>query len=108
MQCPARVSAFEHAPQPCYLIDRLEKRMISIDVGVLPLDGVVDGADHFGSDLPHFLHMLRDEQKALGIDVAAFDEAAGLLGTAAGIALVHESTLAVHETVQVAPRTDRK
>ena len=38
----------------------------------------------------------------VGIDVAVLDEAPGLLRAAAGIALVHQAALVVHEAVQVA------
>src|SRR5262245_20184383 len=39
------------------------------------------------------------------IDVAGLDETASLLGAPAGVRLVHEPALVVHEVVQVAPRS---
>src|SRR5882724_7742730 len=41
----------------------------------------------------------------LGIDMPMLDEAPGLLWAATGVVLVHETTLVVHEAVQVAAGT---
>jgi hypothetical protein len=46
--------------------------------------------------------MFPSEQEMTGIDVAVLDEALGFLGATAGVFLVHQATLIVHEAVKVA------
>src|SRR5712675_2147704 len=68
----------------------------------------VQGADslmHLGRGIPHLADSFADEQEVLGIDVACLYEATSLLGTPAGVRLVHQSALVVHEVAQVSPRT---
>src|SRR6478609_2653589 len=60
---------------------------------------------HLRHEVPHRAHSLADEQKVLGIDVAGLYEATGLLGTPAGVRLVYQSALVVHEIAQVSART---
>src|SRR6202035_4363052 len=54
---------------------------------------------------PHLAYSFADEQQILGIDVACLYEATCLLGTPAGVRLVHQSALVVHKVAQVSPRT---
>ena len=102
MQRPAHVLAFQHAPEPMDLVRGLEKRVLAVNGCVLSLNDILDFADRFGSDIPDPLDMLRNKQEMVRIDVAVLDEAPGLLWAAAGIVLVHQATLVVHEAVQVA------
>src|SRR6202041_1580733 len=52
-------------------------------------------------------YSLADEQQILGIAVARLYEATRLLGTPAGVRLVHQSALVVHKVPQVSPRTGK-
>src|SRR5712671_1878486 len=69
---------------------------------MLPLNNILDVADCFGSDLFDALDMLPSEQEMLWIDMAVLDETFGFLGAAAGVGLVHQAALVVHEAMQVA------
>ena len=51
--------------------------------------------------------MLLREEKSGGIDIACFDEPAGLPAPPAGIGAVHEAALVVHEAVQAAARASQ-
>jgi hypothetical protein len=102
--CP-EVRAIEYSPEPIALLGRLEERVIAEDFGMLPLNCVFDLADSLGHDIPDSLDMLWYEQEVPGIDVSGFDEASGLLGTAAGVALIYQSTLVIHEVVKIAAGT---
>jgi hypothetical protein len=53
----------------------------------MSLDDILDLADRFGRDIPDSLKVLRNEHETPGIDMALFDEAPGLLRTAAGVVL---------------------
>jgi hypothetical protein len=64
-----------------------------------------EGLMHLRYCFPHLAYSFADEQQILGIDVACLDEATRLLGTSAGVRLVHESALVVHKVAQVSPRT---
>jgi hypothetical protein len=99
LQRPAQFIAVEDAAQPNQFIRRPEKRVISVDVGVLSLDDIVDFADRFACHFAYFLEVFGNEAEMLGIDVALFDETARLLRTTAGIGLVHEPALTIHEGV---------
>src|SRR4029077_4196604 len=76
--------------------------MIPVDGYVLPLDDILNLADGVRRDIPDALNVPWNEQEIPGIDVPLLDEAAGLLRATAGIVLVHQATLIVHEVVQVA------
>lgn len=89
MQCLAQIRAFQNAAKPADLVRRLEKWVIAVDGGVLTLDDILDLADRFGRDLPDLRDMLWNEHEVSGVDVPGFDEASGLLRTAAGVFLVH-------------------
>ena len=102
MQRRTDALAFQHLPEPMDLVRGLEKRVIAVNGRILPLDDVLDLADRFGSDILDSFDMLRNEPEIMGIDVALLDETLGLLWTAAGIVLVHQATLVVHEAVEVA------
>src|SRR5260370_34803842 len=60
---------------------------------------------HLRCGFPHLPYSCADEQQILGIDVACLYEATRLLGTPAGVRLVHQSALGVHKVAQVSPRT---
>ena len=76
--------------------------MIPVDGYVLPLDDILNLADGVRRDIPDALNVPWNEQEIPGIDVPLLDEAAGLLRATAGIVLVHQAALVVHEVVQVA------
>ena len=65
----------------------------------------VDSLLHFWCSFPHLADPLANEQEVLGIDVACLYEATGLLGTPAGVRVVYQSALVVHEVAQVPART---
>src|SRR5246127_5873937 len=65
----------------------------------------VDGLMHLRCGFPHLADSFANEQEVLGIDVACLYEATGLLGTPAGVRLVYESALVVHEVAQVSACT---
>ena len=102
MQCLAQIRAFQHAAKPANLVRRLEKRVIAVDGGVLTLDDILDLADRLGRDIPDSLDMLWNKHEVSGIDVPGFDEASGLLRAPAGVVLVHQAALVVHEAVEIA------
>src|ERR1700739_883898 len=56
-----------------------------------------EGLMHLRCGFPHLAYSFADEQQILGIDVACLYEATGLLGTPAGVRLVHQSALVVHK-----------
>ena len=60
---------------------------------------------HLRCSFPHLADSFANEQEVLGIDVACLDEAPGLLGTPAGVRVVYQSALVVHEVAQVSART---
>src|SRR3984957_15469785 len=64
-----------------------------------------EGLMHLRCGFPHLPYSCADEQQILGIDVTCLYEATGLLGAPAGVRLVHQSALVVHEVAQVPPRT---
>src|ERR1700726_4910541 len=102
MQRPAQFLALQHAPKPADLVRGLKKWMIPVDGYVLPLDDILNLADRVWRDIPDALNVPWNEQEIPGIDVPLLDEAAGLLWATAGIVLVHQAALVVHEVVQVA------
>jgi len=71
------------------------------NVGVLSVNEILDLAHGFGSNTFDSLHMRSSEQEMKRINVTRFDETPGLLGAAAGVALVDQSALAIHEAVEV-------
>src|ERR1700739_1892773 len=64
-----------------------------------------EGLMHLRRGFPHLAYSFADEQEVLGIEVACLYEATGLLGTPAGVRVVYQSALAVHEVAQVSART---
>src|SRR6266446_1621258 len=78
--------------------------MSAEDLRAFSVQGI-DGLMHLRRDFPHLADSLADEQEVLGIDVACLYEATGLLGTPAGVRLVHQSALVVHKVTQVSART---
>src|ERR1700739_3996914 len=65
----------------------------------------VDGLMHLRCGFPHLADSFANEQKVLGIDVACLYEAPGPLCTPAGVRVVYQSALIVHEVAQVSART---
>src|ERR1700757_2257155 len=78
--------------------------MSAEDFRTFPVQGV-DGLMHLRCGFPHLADSFADEQQILGIDVACLYEATSLLGTPAGVRLVDQSALVVHEVAQVSART---
>src|ERR1700736_4079941 len=69
---------------------------------------IIQGAEglmHLRYGFPHLADSFANEQQIVGIDVARLYEATGLLSAAAGVRLVHQSALVVHEVAQVPART---
>src|ERR1700722_20947991 len=64
-----------------------------------------EGLMHLRCGFPPLAYSFADEQQILGIDVACLYEATCLLGTPAGVRLVHQSALVVHKVAQVSART---
>src|ERR1700736_3453189 len=64
-----------------------------------------EGLMHLRCGFAHLAYSLADEQQILGIDVACLYEGTRLLGTPAGVRLVYQSALVVHEVAQVSART---
>src|ERR1700759_5717731 len=65
----------------------------------------VDGLMQLRYGFPHLADSFANEQEVLGIDVTCLYEAAGLLGAPAGVRVVYQSALVVHEVAQVSTRT---
>src|ERR1700751_1730953 len=82
---------------------RLIERMSTEDFRAFFIQGA-EGLMHLRCGFPHVAYSLADEQQILGIDVASRYEATRLLGTPAGVRLVHQSALVVHKVAQVSPR----
>src|SRR5258708_11196811 len=83
---------------------RLVERMSTEDFRAFFIQGA-EGLMHLRCGVPHLAYSLADQQQILGIDVACLYEAKRLLGTPAGVRLVHQSALVVHKVAQVSPRT---
>src|SRR5581483_6568514 len=66
---------------------------------------ILDLPDRFARDISDALDMLRYEQQPVRVDMAMLDEAASLLRATAGVGLVHQAALIVHEAVQIAAGT---
>src|SRR5580704_6468720 len=81
--------------------------MSSVDFRAFFIQGAqgAEGLMHLRCGFPHLAYSFADEQQILGIDVACLYEATCLLGTPAGVRLVHQSALVVHKVAQVSPRT---
>src|SRR5438067_6057895 len=102
MKRGADILVFQHPPEPMDLVRWLKKRVRAVNVGVLLVNNDLDLADGFGHDMLDLCDMLSREQEMARIDVAVLDETLGFLGATAGVILVHQATLIVHETVKVA------
>src|ERR1700730_4967346 len=96
--------ARDQPPQHWREIWRLIERMSTEDLGAFFIQGA-EGLMDLRCGFPHFAYSFADEQQILGIDVACLYEATRLLGTPAGVCLVHQSALVVHKVAQVSPRT---
>src|ERR1700746_1670908 len=94
----------DHPPQHWREIGRLIERMSTEDFRAFFIQGA-EGLMHLRCGSPHLAYSFADAQQILGIDVACLYEATRLLGTPAGVRLVHQSALAVHKVAQVSPRT---
>src|SRR6202035_5640041 len=94
----------DQPPQHWREIWRLVERMSTEDFRAFFIQGA-EGLMHLRCGFAHLAYSLADEQQILGIDVACLYEATRLLGTPAGVRLVHQSALVVHEVAQVSPRT---
>jgi hypothetical protein len=89
------------------LVRGLKERVIAVNGDVLSLDDILDFADRLGRYLTDSLKVIGNEHEIVGIDMPLFDEAPGLLVAAAGIVLVHQAALVVHEAVQIAAGTSQ-
>jgi len=94
----------DQPPQHWTEIWRFVEWMSAEDFRAFFIQGA-DGLMHLRCGFPHLAYSFADEQQILGIDVACLYEATCLLGTPAGVRLVHQSALVVHEVAQVSPRT---
>src|SRR6201981_3866496 len=94
----------DQPPQHWREIWRLIERMSTEDFRAFFIQGA-EGLMHLRCGFPDLAYSLADEQQILGIDVACLYEATRLLGTSAGVRLVHQSALVVHEVAQVPART---
>src|SRR6201981_1054705 len=93
----------EQPPQHWREIWRFIEWMSAEDFRAFFIQGA-EGLMHLWCGFPHLAYSLADEQQILGIDVAFLYEATRLLGTPAGVRLVHQSALFVHTVAQVSPR----
>src|ERR1700730_2817832 len=82
----------------------LIERMSAEDFRAFFIQGA-EGLMHLRYGFPHLADSFANEQQVLGIDVACLYEATGLLGTPAGVRVVYQSALVVHEVAQVSART---
>src|SRR6201988_4207603 len=94
----------DQPPQHWREIWRLIERMSAEDFRAFFIQGA-EGLMHLRYGFPPLADSLTDEQEVMGIDVACLYEATGLLGTPAGVRVVYQSALVVHEVVQVSART---
>src|SRR3984893_17640184 len=94
----------DQPPQHWREIWRLIEWMSTEDFRAFFIQGA-EGLMHLRYGFPHLAYSFADEQQILGIDVACLYEATRLLGTPAGVRLVHQSALVVHKVAQVSPRT---
>src|ERR1700730_7315220 len=83
---------------------RLIERMSTEDFRAFFIQGA-EGLLHLWYGFPHLAYSFADEQQILGIELACLYEGTRLLGTPAGVRLVHQSALVVHKVAQVSPRT---
>src|SRR5260221_12968007 len=90
----------QHWREICLLIERMSTE----DFRAFFIQGA-EGLMHLRYGFPHLAYSFANEQQILGIDVACLYEATCLLGTPAGVRLVHQSALVVHKVAQVSPRT---
>src|SRR6201984_804998 len=96
----------DQPPQHRREIWRLGEGMSTEDFRAFFIQGA-EGLMPLRCGFPHFAYSFADEQQILGIDVACLYEATRLLGTPAGVRLVHQSALVVHKVAQVSPRTSQ-
>src|ERR1700720_2917412 len=96
----------DQPPQHWREIWRLIERMSTEDFRAFFIQGA-EGLMHLRCGFPHLADSFANEQEVLGIDVACLYEATGLLGKSAGVRVVYQSALVVHEVAQVAARTGR-
>src|SRR5690242_21031229 len=94
----------DQPPQHWREIWRLIERMSAEDFRAFFIQSA-EGLMHLRCGVPHLPYSCADEQQILGIDVACLYEATRLLGTPAGVRLVHQSALVVHKVAQVPART---
>ena len=100
----ADVWLFQNLTEPSHLFGRLKKWVFPIDGCVLLFHDIIDFSNRIGCRIPDSADMKRNKSQMVRIDVPGVDEALGLLGATAGIVRVHQSTLAVHELVEIAAR----
>src|ERR1700739_2638268 len=94
----------DQPPQHWREIWRLVERMSTEDFRAFFIQGA-EGLMHLRCGFAHLASSFADKQQILGIDVACLYEGTRLLGTPAGVRLVHQSALVVHKVAQVSPRT---
>src|ERR1700752_5136668 len=94
----------DEPPQHWREIWRPIERLSAEDFRAFFIQGT-EGLMHLRCGFAHLAYSLADEQQILGIDVACLYEGTRLLGTPAGVRLIHQSALVVHEVAQVSPRT---
>src|SRR5690348_13702320 len=78
--------------------------MSAKDFRTLSIQGI-DSLMHLRCGFPHLADSFANEQEVLGINVACLYETTGLLGTPAGVRVVYQSALVIHEVAQVSAGT---
>src|SRR5258708_35357569 len=94
----------DQPPQHWHEIWRLIERLSTEDFRAFFIQGA-EGLMHLRCRFHHLAYSFGDEPQILGIDVAWLYEATRLLGTPAGVRLIHQSALVVHKVTQVSART---
>src|ERR1700745_1301883 len=94
----------DQPPQHWPEVWRLIERMSAEDFRTFSVQGA-EGLMHLRYGFPHLADSFANEQQIVGIDVACLYEATCLLGTPAGVRVVYQSALVVHEVAQVSART---
>src|ERR1700736_1456112 len=83
---------------------RLVERMSTEDFRAFFIQDA-EGLMHLRCGFAHLAYSLADEQQILGTHKACPHTGTRLIGTPAGVRLVDQSALAVHEVAKISPRT---
>src|SRR6266851_7879391 len=95
------IRARDEPPQRLHEIGRLVERVIAVGF-CAPVVERHEGRMGPRHDLAHLLDARAGEEKTLRVHVAHLNEAPRLPGAPAGVRLIDEPALVIHETVQVA------